>query len=235
MQVDIFLLKILFLFFPGIIAYFIVELLTETKSKNSLYHVLNIFVLGVLSYSITHVIYRIFNWLLHFIHLNIQTKFLSLYIDCSNFVINTNFIQCLFNENSSIAMGNIIFVTFIAVILGLIITYIIQHGLIHKWAQKHDISRKFSDSTVWGYIFNSQDLSQWITVRDIKNDLMFQGWLSVFSAENKNNELFLTDVRVFKNSTGKFLYETYGLYITRCENDITIEFYKPEEGKNEGE
>ena len=64
---------------------------------------------------------------------------------------------------------------------------------------------------------------------------MFQGWLSVFSAENKNNELFLTDVRVFKNSTGKFLYETYGLYITRCENDITIEFYKPEEEKNEGE
>lgn len=229
MHIDIFLLKLLFLFFPGIIAYFVIELLTEFKSKNSLYHVLYIFVLGVLSYSITHIFYLIINLILHIIKINIKTAVFSLHIDLTRYNINTNFVHCLFSDKNDIIFSNIIVTTIVAILLGLLITYITQHGLIHKWVQKLGISNKFSDSTVWGYILNSKDLNQWVTVRDIKNNLMFQGWLSVFSAENKNNELFLTDVRVYKNTTAKFLYEVYGLYITRAENDITIEFYKPED------
>ena len=167
------------------------------------------------------------------INFSINTDVFSLSLNLSKYSIKTNFINCLFSESNNIAFGNIVFTTFIAILLGILITYIIQNGLIHKWAQKYNISKKFSDSTVWGYIFNSDSLSPWITVRDIKNDLIFQGRLTAFSAENKNNELFLRDVQVFKNSTGKLFYDIYGLYITRPENDITIEFYKPEENRNE--
>ena len=229
MQIDVFLIKLLFLFFPGIVSYFIIELLTECKSRTPLYHVLYIFALGVISYSFTYIFY----FLIIAININVSTKNFSLLLNFSEAVKEPNFINCLFSD-SEIVLGNVIFTTLIAIFLGIIITYIIQHGLIHKLAQKYNISKKFSDSTVWGYILNSQDLNQWIVVRDIKNDLMFFGWLVAFSAENKNNELFLQDVRIFKNTSGKFLYETYGLYITRPENEITIEFYKPnEEGNNE--
>lgn len=233
MHVDILLLKILFLFFPGIIAYYIIEMFTEVKSKNSLYHVLNIFVLGVMSYSLTYVIYKFINVLLHLVNFKITTRFLNLSLNLSEYSIKTNFINCLFSQRNNISFVNIVITTVIAILLGVLITYIIQNGLLHKWAQKYGISKKFSDSTVWGYVFNSDSISPWITVRDIKNDLMFQGRLVAFSAENKNNELFLSDVDVYKNSTAELFYRVYGLYITRPENEITIEFYKPEEENNE--
>lgn len=228
MQINIFLLKILFLFFPGIIAFFVIELLTEVKARNSLHHILYIFVLGLVSYSLSEIIYKIINLITNFIHFNFATKLFSFNINLTSINIKGDFIKCLFSENAIPNLWNIIFTTLIALAIGMLITFIIQNGIIHKWAQKWNISRKFSDTTVWGYIFNSKDLSQWITVRDIKNDLVYQGWLSVFSAENKNNELFMTDVNVYKNSTGKELYKTYGLYITRKEDDLTIEFYKPQ-------
>ena len=228
MHIDIFLLKIFFLFFPGIIAFFIIDLLTEVKARNSLHHILYIFVLGIISYSSTEILYKVLNFLFHNACINVNTKLIKFSLDLSCIHINSNFLNCLFKEHEIPYLYNVIFTTIIAIIIGLILTYIIQNGKVHKLAQKLNISRKFSDSTVWGYILNSKDLSQWITVRDIKNDLIYQGWLAVFSAENKNNELFLTDVIVYRNSTGKELYQTYGLYITRKEDDLTIEFYKPE-------
>ena len=161
------------------------QLLTEVKAKNSLHNILYIFVLGLVSYSLSEIIYKIINLITNFIHFNFGTKLFSFNINLTSINIKGDFIKCLFREYNILNLWNIIFTTLIALVIGILITYIIQNGIIHKWAQKWNISRKFSDTTVWGYIFNSKDLSQWITLRDIKNDLVYQVWLSVFQQKIK--------------------------------------------------
>lgn len=89
------------------------------------------------------------------------------------------------------------------------------------------ITRKFSDIDtldVWEYLWNSSDNTQGVTVRDIKYDLAYEGWVEVFSDTFIENELFIRDVIVFNNTTGEKLYEVPGLYIARNQDEITIEF-----------
>jgi hypothetical protein len=49
-------------------------------------------------------------------------------------------------------------------------------------------------------------LNHWVVIRDIQNDLMYQGWVESFSDGLDNNEILLRDVKVFRNSDQDFLY-----------------------------
>ena len=75
---------------------------------------------------------------------------------------------------------------------------------------------------VWEFLFNS-DLPEWVTVRDLKNDLAYEGWVHAFSDTCEPNELFLRDVKVIRNSTGDELYSIGGLYLSRERAELTIE------------
>ena len=61
-------------------------------------------------------------------------------------------------------------------------------------------------------------------VRDVKNELMFAGWIRAFSDYETPREILLRDVRVFKNSTGEPLYRVAATYLSRNNEDWTVEF-----------
>lgn len=60
-------------------------------------------------------------------------------------------------------------------------------------------------------------------VRDHKLDLLYFGWILVYSDSEKQRELLLRDVRVYNNSTDDFLYEVSRMYLSRESFDLTIE------------
>lgn len=70
---------------------------------------------------------------------------------------------------------------------------------------------------------NSQ-IPEWVIVRDIENDLMYEGWVQAFSDSTERDELFLRDVKVFTNKTADELYEIPGLYLPKSRENLTIEF-----------
>lgn len=207
---ELFTLKLLFLFFPGIIALFIIETLTEYQSKNNYYQIVYTFVLGILSYCTL--------FFIKLLHLFICQ------IICGNKCSYPKMSIFIFVKNIELDYMEILFATGISILLGILFTYIIQNGLFHKFANKIHISNKFAGSSVWGHILNIKKLDTWVVVRDIKNDLMYEGWINAFSEKFENNELFLSDVKVYKNSSGEELYHIDGLYITRHPNELTIEY-----------
>jgi len=86
-----------------------------------------------------------------------------------------------------------------------------------------NVSAKFGDIDVFSYIMNSQ-IPEWIVVRDIENNLMYEGWVEAFSDSTERDELFLRDVKVFNNKTAGELYDVPGVYIPKKRDNLVIEF-----------
>ncbi len=60
-------------------------------------------------------------------------------------------------------------------------------------------------------------------MRDHKLDLVYFGWIEVFSDSEKERELLLRDVKVYSNTTGEHLYDASVIYIARDRYDLTLE------------
>lgn len=73
-----------------------------------------------------------------------------------------------------------------------------------------------------GLTFNIKEVV-WVTVRDHKNDLVYDGWVQAFSNDSREAEMLLRDVSVYKNSNAERLYQVGALYVSRKSEDISIE------------
>ncbi len=207
MQLSEFTLKLLFLFLPGVISRLIMEKLTVCEERRHFYFILYSFVFGMLAYAI------------YFLILLIS----SVFIDTGTKV---QFFECLFEKNSCIDHTEVILVSAIAIILGFILSFIKNKYFLHKIARKVGVTKRFAEIDVWGYINNSDDEDiRWVRIRDHKNDLCYEGWVDAFSDSVKGNELFIRDVKVFRNSTGNELYFVPGMYLSRNVDEISIEYY----------
>lgn len=199
-----FTIRLLLLFFPGIIATLILDKLTTHRGRELRDFILYSFILGVTSYSLLYLAIQVIN----------------LFYKKTLTVI---FFEALTSGKTTINFKEVFFATLIAVLLGVFMSIIVNRKMIHRAAQKLKITKKFGDSDVWQYIFESPDI-EWITVRDLSNDLVYQGWVSAYSDTHENNELFLRDVIVYRNSDGSRLYDVKGIYLTKNKDDIILEF-----------
>ena len=80
---------------------------------------------------------------------------------------------------------------------------------------------------MWNYLFNSSNV-EWVFVRDHKTDLVYYGWIEVFSDSEKERELILKDVDVYSNTTDLQdpIYKIPLMYLSRDKHDLTIEVPK---------
>jgi len=132
------------------------------------------------------------------------------------------FFDALLNRDTDLHWTEILIAGVLSFPLAFGISWFAEKKLIHRLAQKLGVTSKFGDIDVWDFMLNSPGV-QWLVVRDIKNDLVFEGWVEAFSDIGDIRELLLRDVRVYRNSTGENLYEVGGLYFSRNREDITIE------------
>ncbi|MFC1614361.1 hypothetical protein ACFL5K_03605 [Gemmatimonadota bacterium] len=207
MQLTEFTLRLLLLFFPGIITKLILEYLTVYEEKRHFYFIIYSFVLGLLSYILYYILLAVINL---------------------RFTVGPEvyFLKALLDPKTSINYTEIVVVSGIAIIIGLFLSFIINNKYFYHVTQKFGITKKFAEIDVWGYLFNSDDDEMcWIRVRDHSNNLCYEGWVEAFSDTVKENELFIRKVKIFINDTGEELYEVPGLYISRNKENITIEFY----------
>lgn len=198
MTLSEFTLRIILIFLPGLIAYIIIEQLTVHKEIRPYRFFINSLILGFLCYLIYYPISLISN-------------------------LEFNFIQSLLNNKASPDIKEILITILLSIPLGFIFSKLINRKILHKFAQKLKVTNKFADIDVWSLIMNSE-IPEWVVIRDIENDLMYEGWVHFFSDSTERDELFLRDVKVFTNSTAQPLYEVPGLYLPRKRENLTIEF-----------
>lgn len=209
-----FAFNIILIFFPGIICAFLVDMFTNHKERTQFQFVLNSFILGVASY----VIFAFFAFCI----------FKDYDINAVSFLRNSS------NKDSQIVpnINEIFIVTIIAIFLSILITKTVNKKWHFKIAQGIKITQKFAEQDVWGFLFNSEK-TEWVTVRDIDNDIMYDGNVRAFSDNSKDAELLLEEVIVYKNSSGEKLYEVDVQYLSLDRKNISIELRSGAEIKEE--
>ena len=133
------------------------------------------------------------------------------------------FLKALVDPSAAISFHEILYVCILSVLLGILLTVESTYKLTHRFFGFLRVTRKFGELDVWGYALNAPNVS-WVTVRDLKEDLVYDGWIQAFSDDGVEAELLLGDVSVYINSTGTKLYEVSSLYVSRDRKTITLEF-----------
>ncbi len=197
MEITEFTFRIIIAGIPGIITYFLLSKLIGRVGKNTIDIVLLIFLFSILSYSI----YDLFS--------------------PSNDIIDK-----LFNETNNVKFNDILWSSIVAIIISFILSYFYRYNILNWFGQKIKATKKYGDEDVWHYFHNAPEKQKndgWIYIRDHKLDLLYYGFISVWSESEKNRELIITDVSVYDNISGNFLYDANHIYISRNIDDITIE------------
>ena len=71
--------------------------------------------------------------------------------------------------------------------------------------------------------------TEWVTIRDLKNNLVYDGWIKAFSEDSRNPEILLRDVTVYNNSSAEELYEIDAQYLKLDSECISVEVRKKQE------
>jgi hypothetical protein len=209
MELSEFAFKLLLLFLPGIICSFIVDAFTNHKERTQFQFVVRSYVYGLLAYALYWLIVKYAGCLVG--------------MDSESVV----FLKSLAGAQEKVSPREIAYVCILAVVMSAVITFVHTHKLHFRLFRKLRITNKFGELDVWGYLMNSDDVS-WVTVRDLNNNLMYDGWVQAFSDNSREAELLLGDVRVYKNDSGELLYEVASQYMSLDRLNILIEIRKRE-------
>jgi hypothetical protein len=204
-------LRLLLLFFPGIVCFLIVEALIEHKERKPHEVLLFAYLYGMCSYVLFAFFAAIFGMTL--------TAEDGLRIPPPT----VTFTKSLTDTKVEISFIEIGFVTLVAVGLALVIALARTHTWLNRLAQKIGVSRKFGHPNVWALALNMPQI-RWAVVRDLARNFMFSGYIRAFSEVEDVAELLLTNVIVYNEQTGQECYRADHIYLSRKKDDITVEF-----------
>lgn len=199
-----FTVRLLLLFFPGVICAYIIDSLTIHRPKSQFEFILDSLVYGLASY----LVYWAALWGAS--HLGFQVRPLV-------------FLHALTDGRVSVSFRELAWASFVASLLALCLTVISTHKLHFRLARRLGLTKKFGELDVWGFVFNSPEI-EWATVRDHAHGLAYDGWVQLFSDDSRSAELVLRDVKVYNNNTGEYLYEVPSLYLSLNRDGIIVEF-----------
>lgn len=139
-------------------------------------------------------------------------------------------IDALMDAKTAIVSTDVLWVTIVGIILSGILGYLINHKVINRLGQRLKITKKYGDETVWAY-FHNKPGNTWVVVRDLKNDMMYFGWIEVFSDDGTEfDELVMREVTAYTNTTGDELYQANEVYLSGKREDLRIEIFNYSEG-----
>jgi hypothetical protein len=208
MELSVLTLRVVLLFFPGVLCALIVHALTMQRERTTPQFLTSAFVYGVSTYLLLAGlraacagIASLFGW---------------------GTPPRVTFFSALTNEKTRIAWGEIGFSAVVALMLALVMAVVLNNNVLHKAAERIGISRRFGEVDVWGYFFNSPQI-RWVAVRDLATDTVYEGWVEAFSDTGAAPEVLLRDVTVKTNSTGTKLFDIKRVYLARDKTSLIIE------------
>lgn len=209
-----FALRLLFLFYPGIICHLVMDGLTVHRERKPHQVFLYSFVLGVLSY----LLYVIASAIFHF-----ATQFRFGETDaCVSYPELPQFFSSLTNSKVPLDFVEILWVTVFSVALAFLLSKALNDKWLVRIGNKLALSNSIGDPNIWCFSLNAKDI-QWATVRLIDQKIMYQGYIRAFSDTEETRELLLTNVIAYNEVTGKQLYTSDRIYLSMTPENIVIE------------
>jgi hypothetical protein len=165
--------------------------------------ILNAFLFGIIAYAVLYLIYWKFNIPMHIVSLDVDSK-------------------QLFQPESFV---DIFAATGIAILLAILHLYGENYKLFTRFVQVIKATKTFGDEDVWDFVFNSSSVSSvdYLHFRDFENQVVYAGYLNIFSKSGQLRELVLRDVIVY-DFDGQEMYKAAHMYLARERDKIHIEF-----------
>jgi len=201
-------LRVLLLFFPGVLCALLVDALTVHRERTPVQFLTHAFALGMGSYLSLALLRDVAAGVAKWLRLREP--------------MDVTFFDALLNDHTRIAWREIAVATFVGLLLTCVVAAALNRKLIARGANALRITRKTGDLDVWGFLFNSP-AGGLVTVRDIAHDTAYHGTVEAFSESSQNAELLLKEVKVFRNSTTSKLYDASRVYIARPTDSLVIE------------
>jgi hypothetical protein len=208
MELSVLTLRVVLLFFPGVLCALVVHSLTIQRERTTPQFLTSAFVYGVSTYLLLSGIRevcaggaRVFGWASP---------------------PRVTFFDVLTNERARIAWGEITLSAVVALLLAVLVSAAVNHNLLHRVAEQLRVSRRFGQADVWGHFLDSPK-TNWIIVRDVNADLLYEGWVDAFSDTGADPQLLLSDVAVYRASTGTKLHDRKRVYLTPRKESVIIE------------
>ena len=124
---------------------------------------------------VTELTIRMLFLFVFFSYLGLQFIFFIL----SKFSYNSNpessFIESIFDSKIAINTKEILYACIISIALGFLISLFVEKKFLSRFAQFIRLSNRFGDQDVWDFIFNSSEPTDWVVIRDPKNNFIYEG------------------------------------------------------------
>lgn len=200
MELSEYTFRIILLFIPGFISFVIADALTS-HPETKLHRVL-----------IESLLFGFSSYFVYFLYTELP-------------YVNTqfSFLDSLSMKNATLDFAEILKVSGISILIAIIFSIFSNRKWLYKISRKFRITGKHGYVDLYSFVMDS-DIPNWVIIRDTQNDLMYEGWVRGFSDSTEIDELFIRDVIVYKNSSGKLLYSSPALYIPTKRENLTIEF-----------
>ena len=220
-------IAIVVILFPGILATIIADKVAVHSKWDSFKFSLYALVLGILSYLFLQLIVIIFD-LAHYIINHAKEV---------NYHILAVWNMAL-QQKSIIKPWEIGASTFLSVLVGYFASFIVNYKILNKIGQKLKITTKYGDENLYSFYLNAEQI-EWIYIRDIENNLTYQGRLVSYSENKDIQEIVLTDVTVYRYKDSAELYSVPSIYLCKKSGNFIIEAipneYLKEDNNGEGQ
>ncbi|MCW2282577.1 hypothetical protein M2323_000338 [Rhodoblastus acidophilus] len=209
MKIDLLILQLAVIFLPGIIWARIDARYAAKQKPSDLEFIINAFLFGVVTYVAEFALFRAFN---------VPFKIANFKTAATDEIIESDILA---------EVGYALIIGFVLSILWL---YVQRHKLLTQLLQKIRATKKYGDEDVWDFTFNSNDIeTEFVHFRDFEHELVYAGFVNMFSETDKLRELVLLDVIVY-NFDGEEVYKSPRLYVACAPESAHIEFPYVEAG-----
>ncbi|MGH9855459.1 MAG: hypothetical protein ACREBD_36955, partial [Blastocatellia bacterium] len=206
MSLSSFLFRVIILALPGITASLLYRKLRGKPNQKDWEDFIDIWFFSLVSYCLYGFSVNVINWIF-------------------GSSLTLSVLQSLFDEKSPLSWKEVAAVSILSIVVAFVASYINSHKLINKIGQRLSVTARYDDADVWE-CFNDEFKSKWVYVRDHKLNLLYYGWINLYSDSEKPRELLLIDAQVYNNLSGEYLYSCEMLYIARERSELSIEIPK---------
>lgn len=215
MEISELVWRLFILLLPGVIAILLVRYSSTSKEYSNFYFIIYSAIMGIGILILLELVISLYNIMIALFSSDITIQF----------GLNLTIWDGLIDKSKSFNKFEL-FVSYISSIpIGIVVGGLIQKKRLIRLLQKFKITNRFGDTDVWNYILNSPD-TDWIIVRDNKNNLAYFGMLKAYSDTGEIREIILTDVDVYFSDNWEELYKSEVVYLELEHNNFSIELPK---------
>ena len=131
--------------------------------------------------------------------------------------------EALFDETIPLRWSEILVATGFSLPLAYLASLIHHKNLVNRLGQYLTVTERYGGMGVWKVFFSFKETQEWIFVRDHRLWLTYYGFVVAYNTSEEIKELILKDVEIYDSFTSKKLYNRQSLYLSRKPDDITIE------------